>query len=180
LLIPPDDGRSIAFSIPNGLRTISVSDGSYKDTYGTAAWVITSPITSHSLSGQVIVPGSMDTHSSYRSELAGIYSSILISVKLCKFFDVQGGQITLACDSQSALDSVLRNNKCTPVDAPCFDLLGAIHCLCSSSNIQWIPFHVKGHQDEHHPAQELSDLEILNITMDKSAKGFMPTARSLP
>lgn len=107
-----------------------MSDGSYKDTYGTAAWVITSPITSHSLSGQVIVPGSMDTHSSYRSELAGIYSSILISVKLCKFFDIQGGQITLACDSHSALDSVLRNNKCTPVDAPCFDLLGAIHCLC--------------------------------------------------
>jgi hypothetical protein len=133
-------------------------------------------MTSQPLSGQVIVPGSEVTHSSYRSELAGIYSSILTLIKLCEFFHIQGGQITVACDSQSAMDTALRNDKFTSVDAPWFDLLGVIHCLCLSSNIQWIPVHAKGHQDKHHPAQELSDLEMLNITMDKSAKDFMPTA----
>jgi len=41
LSLPADNGRSIAVTIKNRV-TVAVTDGSYKDSYGSAAWIIES------------------------------------------------------------------------------------------------------------------------------------------
>jgi len=54
--------------------TMAISDGSYKDAFGTAAWTIGDPDTVSLISGRAICPGEATDHDSYRSELACIYS----------------------------------------------------------------------------------------------------------
>jgi len=79
---------------------IAISDGSYKDSFGTAAWTIQTE-TGEGMSGQVIAPGHNGDHSSYRSELAGLFSIAFIIYKLCSFYHVQEGSIQVRCDGLS-------------------------------------------------------------------------------
>ncbi len=51
-----DDGNTIAEAIRNRVA-IAVSDGSFKDTYGTAAWVLEGDNTAGRIIGRVISPG---------------------------------------------------------------------------------------------------------------------------
>jgi hypothetical protein len=67
-----DDGSIIASTILCG-EAIAVSDDSFKDQYGTAAWVIEgSSDRQGRISGAVIVPGHAEDQSTYHSELVGI------------------------------------------------------------------------------------------------------------
>jgi len=51
----------------------AVSDGLYKDAKGVAAWIIEGLTSNLHLIGQWHVPGQEDEHSSFHSELAGIF-----------------------------------------------------------------------------------------------------------
>jgi hypothetical protein len=64
---------------------MAISDGSYKDTYGTAAWTIGDPDSVSLISGRVISPGKASDHDSYRSELAGINSILAVMEKFCNY-----------------------------------------------------------------------------------------------
>ncbi len=72
-----DEGQVLAKAITQG-EAIAISDGSYKDTYGTAAWVFKGAAATGRVVGSVVVPGSAQDQSSYRSELAGIYSILVL------------------------------------------------------------------------------------------------------
>ncbi len=74
-----NDGDILAQAISQG-EAITISDGSFQDTYGTAAWVIKGCDSTGRMKGAVIFPGTTKDQAAYRSELAGIYS-ILIMVK---------------------------------------------------------------------------------------------------
>lgn len=65
------DGNDIAQAILQG-EAIAVSDCSFKDKYGTAAWVLEGNNHRGRNSGAVIVPGNAEDQLSYKSELAGI------------------------------------------------------------------------------------------------------------
>jgi len=56
------------------------------------------------------------------------------------------------------------------VTDPAFNKLSAIFHLLSPSKIKWRPVHVKGHQDDSQPTEELSRLAQLNDEMHLMAK----------
>ncbi len=82
-----NDGYILAQAISQG-DAITIRDGSFQDTYGTAAWVIEGCNSTGRMKGAVIVPGTAKDQSAYRSELAGIYSILITVKKICEFFDI--------------------------------------------------------------------------------------------
>jgi hypothetical protein len=65
-----DDGRTIAQAIRDG-TAIAVSDGSFKDFFGTASRGGGDSSPSHRIRGNNIFPGDTEDQGSYRSELSG-------------------------------------------------------------------------------------------------------------
>jgi hypothetical protein len=101
-----DEGRAIANAIAQG-EAIAVSNGSFKDLYGTVAWGFEGANDTGQISGAVVVPGSAKDQSSYRSELAGIYSILAFAKRLCVLYKMTTGSIELGCNGQSALDKAI-------------------------------------------------------------------------
>jgi hypothetical protein len=105
-----------------------ITDGSYKDHHGTAAWkIIDLDNLDHSIEGQVVTPGHPYQQEAYRSELSGLYASVAVINALTDFFSIMEGSITLACDNllacqMSSYDALGTNpSSCTQ-----FDLVMAI------------------------------------------------------
>ncbi len=98
-----EEGKVIAAAIATG-EAIAISDGSFQDQYGTAAWVFEGIDAIGRVTGAVVVPGSAKDQSAYRSELAGIYTIVLFTMKLCDFYQIMTGSVELGCDGQPALD----------------------------------------------------------------------------
>jgi len=80
------NGEYIAQSIKEGWA-IAVSDGSYKEGYGTASWIIQNE-EGRSIEGNVVCPGLVDGMSSNRSELAGLYTIAFVTLQICNFFHI--------------------------------------------------------------------------------------------
>jgi len=95
------NGKDIAQALSSG-TCMAVSDGSYKDLFSTAAWILTN-LASAQLLGITTVPGSPGDHDSYRSKLAGIYSTIQMVNHVCQYYQVTTGSILFGCDGLSAL-----------------------------------------------------------------------------
>jgi len=72
-LILPDQGLPLAIVIRLG-KARAVSDGSFKNQFGMAAWVYYNTKTNKLLgSGRLVMPGYPEDQSSYQSKLSGIY-----------------------------------------------------------------------------------------------------------
>jgi hypothetical protein len=80
-----DEGSILAQAIQEG-EAIAISDGSFHDQYGTAAWVLEGCVSTGRAIGAVVVPGTAKDQSAYRSELAGIFSILVFAKKMCEFF----------------------------------------------------------------------------------------------
>ncbi len=149
-------------------KAVAVSDGSYKDQHGAAAWTIESETDLNRLSGAGLTPGYPEDQSAYRSELFGIWG-ILASLKhLSDTHQIKGGTVVVACNGLSALKKARNQYPTDPGEAH-YDLISAIRQLR-----QLLPFkitfeHVKGHQDQGIPTA-LTRLAWMNINMDKAAK----------
>jgi hypothetical protein len=65
---------------------MAVCDGSFKEKFGTVAWIIRNNEAEACIRGCVHCPGALEDHSSYRNELAGIYAVLTVTNKLCDFF----------------------------------------------------------------------------------------------
>ncbi len=123
-----DDGSMIAQAILHG-DAIAVSDGSFKDHYGTAVWVIEGGDQRGRILGRVIVPGGAEDQSAYRSELAGIYSIFIIVQHICKVYDIRSGSIELGCDGESAINKLFNYVSLIRMEDANYDILQAIHTL---------------------------------------------------
>ena len=175
--LPVDDGASIAAGIRNGSAR-AVSDGSYKDGYGTAAGCVsTGPEDDDMLYFVTSVPGVMDDQNSYRSELAGVLGVMYILEALCSTFHIQSGTITVALDGKEALNQASYSNSDSPLQAgqACFDLLQPIRRLRDQLPIlikwQW----VEGHQAEK--GKTLDWWGNQNCIVDTLAKAYWNTCQ---
>ncbi len=130
--------------------------------------------------GSVIAPGNVQVQSPYRSELTGIYATMVIVEKLCQYYNISSGQIELACDGLSALNKAFLYVALISVDEPSYDLLATIRQKWLFSKIQWRIRHVKGHQDEDLPLEELDRWGRLNVEMDQKAKAFIQVVMQRP
>ncbi len=100
-----DNGRTIAKAISDRCA-IAVSDGSLRDNYGTAAWVIEGDNCVGRIIGRNISPGSGLDQSPYRSELTGIYAVMKFIGKLCECYNIAEGFIELACENPISPDEL--------------------------------------------------------------------------
>ena len=145
---------------------LAVSDGSFRDGRGTAAWVLEG--VGCSLRGSGLVPGDLSAQGSYRSELVGLYGLTLAIRAICKIYSVTSGSLVVRCDGQEALARAFGTFPLGLVNHR--DLIEAIRELCRQSPLQWIPLHIKGHQDDSVAYKDLDRASQLNVDMDRKAK----------
>ena len=156
-------------------RLTSVSDGSFKTRFGTAAWVFETLDKLTNMDGGCIVPGHPSIQSSGRSELAGLYGIAAVVYLLCKHYNITEGAIEVGCDGLNALRDCFTPGFTASCAKPHFDLVCAIRTLIKRTQIKWTWRHVDGHQLED-PFLEYGDLDRwgqLNEDMDLQAKALL-------
>jgi len=80
---------------------VVVSDGSFCEGRGTAAWIIEGKDKAHHIVGVWMTPGTTQDHSSFHSELWGLYGILLTLVHLPPA--THKPPLELECDGQAAL-----------------------------------------------------------------------------
>jgi hypothetical protein len=159
-------------------QIIAVSDGSYHDSFGTEAWILQG--STSRCTGQVICPGSAEDQNSYRSEVSGLVSVLLIVDLFVLFYQIKSGLIDIACDGKSALNKIFSSISRINSNNPCYDLLSTAQSLWKQSPLTWKTHHVKGHQDAHTTVEHLDIYSRLNVETDADARNFLQTARRTP
>jgi hypothetical protein len=146
----------------------AVSDGSFKNQHGTAAWkvIISDSCVIH---GETISPGEPTDQSAYRSELVGIYG-IVATIWMLENEHKLIGAITVGCDGLSALNQASKQYDFINPNEPQFDVIMAIRRLIADSSWTWTWRHVKGHQDASNKFKDLDEWSQWNIQMDARAK----------
>jgi hypothetical protein len=173
----PDNGAAVAQAIRSN-TAICVSDGSFKDQHGTAAFVLVDPSYAEPTSvsrvlGCHVAPGSNSDQSPYRSELSGIYGILCVVEELCALHKVESGSFTIGCDNETCLWTAINKIGTLSPRSKSFDLLSAIRHKISKLPVTVRSHWVEGHQDNY--SRDPSRLDIwarLNIEMDSLAKLF--------
>jgi len=157
----------------------AVSDGSYKDTQGMAAWVVyTDSAPKMAISLHVLTtPGHATSQSSYCSELAGIYGIITTIAVVSKFYQINHGTVIVICDGKSTLKCCFKQQVCNPTEKY-FNIIHAIWTMMWETSLQWQWEHVRSHQD----ATAIANLDKVrwNDAMDTAAKPHWETIQHHP
>jgi hypothetical protein len=138
LAVPSDLGALLS-ALCSG-SACAVSDGSFKDKFGTSAFTIVASSTC-SILGMNVVPGHPDDQRAYRSELAGLFAIVLLVNLLCSWAGILSGAIEIGCDGLSALSKSFDSWPLEPAD-PHFDMLSSLRSMIASSPITWTTRHV--------------------------------------
>jgi hypothetical protein len=167
----PENCSTVAQAIIRG-NAIAVCDGSYKDHFGTAAFVLQSRNnkTSHIL-GAHVTPGHPGDINPYRSELGSILAIVIVTEAIARFHDINKGTIKIGCDCQSGLIAVFEHIYDTPKQ-PHHDIIHEIQRKLADSRPTWKFQHVDGHQDKHISYHLLNVWGQLNVEMDSLAKVY--------
>jgi len=81
----------------------AVSNGSFKPNQGSAAWIIEGSGSTNRVIGECFTPGTDDDHSSFRSELAGIYTCLLFLHHCFPNNNTEKPDFYLACNGKLVL-----------------------------------------------------------------------------
>jgi hypothetical protein len=153
--------------VPAGIIR-AVSDGSFKDKHGTAAWLL--EITPDCIIyGLAVVPGDEGDQSAYRSQLTGLYG-IAMTVRFLETEHSFHGTIIIGCDGLSALNKARLESDFSNPNEPQFDIITSIRQIRQQSAAEWQWRHIKGHQDDVRPIHDLDQWSQWNIAMDAAAK----------
>ena len=168
----PDNGKGIATALSLG-PLHAVSDGSYKDDLGSAAWKITTEESTTWIKGCTTIPGQPFEQCAYRSELGGIYSTVLLLNTVCQYYHLTSGTVIFGCDGLGPLHCCFHQwQEPTPV-TPHYDLIKAIRHELQQSPLEWKWRHIYGHQDTAAEEVVLDQWALLNIEMDTAAKAWL-------
>ena len=88
-----DNGATLARAIESPSGMLCISDGSFKNSSGTACFTLLGPTKKGSIIGPMAVPGEKKAQDPYRSELSGIYGIVVMVHLLCKVHKIQRGTI---------------------------------------------------------------------------------------
>jgi hypothetical protein len=154
-----------------------LSDGSFDPTrrYGTAAWILEGKKSRQRIYGTVITPGEASDISAYRCELAGILASMTVFNEIAIIHNLNAS-LTIYCDCVRAIDKAFFNYKPAQLQDASQDLLKAIHHERLSEHIKWTAKHIRGHQDDTVPYEQLDRPSQLNTIVDHMAKQFLSIA----
>jgi len=152
-----------------------VSDGSYKDDSGAAAWIIEGQTSAIHLTGAWHTPGQAEDHSSFRSEVAGLLG-VLYTLTFWVPMSTKP-TFQLACDGLSVIQRLLNPSPIEPME-PHADLLAATRHMISTCGYNIDLQFVRGHQD-HGPTVLARDA-WLNVEADLLAKQMVITKHTGP
>jgi len=160
-------GLPLAAAIQLGTAR-AVSNGSFKEQFGTAAWVYYDANTNETLgTGKLNTPGYPEDQCSYHSKISGLYGIAVTILELAKFHDLRSGAIQIACDGKSALHRCFKLWSSNPL-AKHFDIIHATRAAIAATTIIWTWEHVRGHQDK--TQQPLTIMEQCNVEMNAATK----------
>lgn len=149
---------------------VAVTDGSYKDHLGTAAYTFQASITDNRKITMVMTTPGMPTDiTAYLAEVGGLYGIATFLQWLHKRHDVSKGSITVGCDCKGALSKAMSSYIPKPKQ-PDYDLFLEIHRSRINTPVTWIAKWIKGHQDDLCQDHTLDGWATLNIHMDLMAK----------
>ena len=146
----------------------AVSDGSFKDSHGTAAFCLHGDNPTKAIHGCHQTHGTKEVQCPYRSELSGVCGILTMLEGICKTFNLEEGAITIGLDGESVIKTLERPWIPKPTE-PHYDLV--VECkrrreaLPIKVNYRW----VEGHQDDAKGAR-LDWWALQNIRMDFGAK----------
>lgn len=161
-------------AIRAGEAVLAISDGSYKDNLGTAAWFIRAegrPTTT--VSGRCHIPGRPTDHSAYRSELGGLYGALCFLQSLEDYFALRIPKVRLGCDGDSPMEQAFQLGERLTPDMNHYDLIGACRKLMTMLSSRPIITYVKGHADETKDDDDLTEPEFLNKLCDLAAGEYL-------
>ena len=94
----PSNGAVIARALIQG-TAIAICDGSYKDQFGTAGFVLQNGFSRESrILGANVTPGHPDEQNPYRSEIGGMAAIVVVVEALTLLYDIQTWTIELGFD----------------------------------------------------------------------------------
>jgi len=135
--------RDLQEALPQGLG-YAVSDSSFKDTAGVAAWIIEGSDSIGRLIGKWHTPRPPAAHSSFRSKLVGIVGTLYTLTFWVPM--MLKPNFRLACDGLSVITRLQTSQPIEPTE-PHFDLLTAARQLLATSLYTVDLAFVHGHQD---------------------------------
>jgi hypothetical protein len=91
-----NNGIRVAQAIQDG-TAIAISNGSFKEGFGTSALVIEASDSTDNIITVNVVPGNLADQGSYRSELASIFGQITLVNALCNVHGITQGSIECDC-----------------------------------------------------------------------------------
>jgi NAD(P)-dependent dehydrogenase (short-subunit alcohol dehydrogenase family) len=169
-----DNGIAMAKAIQNG-TAIAVSDGSYKDGRGTAAFILEISDqfqTAGRIVGVNSIPGETEDQSSYRSELGGVSGIVETVGTLCARHNITFGAVEVGLDGNQAMKNVFGDWPSYPGQAD-YDLLKDLWEKIRRSPLKWTGRWVERHQDDITRFEDLMDRwGQLNVECDGLAKEY--------
>jgi len=168
LEISKEPNAEIIKDVLKKYKAIAVSNGSFKQGWGVAAWTIEGGDKDGRLVGIGFTPGTNSNQSAFQSELGGIYGVVLTLKYLMARWEPKPMSIIIACNDKSAVDQL---NSTKPIQASeaHYDLLSAIQTMRKYLPMTSRLIHVKGHQDMG-TTSVLPRTAWMNIEMDMAAK----------
>eukprot|EP00957_Ditylum_brightwellii_P067733 5141512-Ditylum_brightwellii.AAC.1 len=98
-----DEGKHITQSLMRG-TSITVSNGSYKDSRGTTTFIVDGKeYKIYHTTAAATIHGKLFIHNVYRAELTDIYMVTQIVTYLCQIYSITEGAITIACNGGEAI-----------------------------------------------------------------------------
>ena len=165
-----DNGLAIAKALRAG-TAVAVSDGSFKESQGTAAFAIEGDSPVGGVVGVNVIPGADESHSAYRSELGGVAGVLECLHCACTVHSITHGKIEVGLDGDQARLAAFGHWPLDP-SQPDFDMLVHIRGMIRLSPLTFTSRWIKGHQDDSQSFASLDRWGKLNVECDGLAKGF--------
>lgn len=159
-LTTPDNGVHLVEAIRNG-RARAVSNGSYKESYGSAAWGLEGENEQGRIARCIITLGGADDQSPYHSELARILLIMDLVKKIYTPHNIACEEIKIGCDGLFALNKAYSHVSLLILYGPNYNLF---------SPHTWKIRHGYIHQDDHVSFEQLNQWGQLNMEMDGLTK----------
>lgn len=167
--IPADDGKALAQLIREG-AAIGLSDGSYKQQYGTAGFILYSNTPDCSFVGMLPCLGPFHQHDAYRSELSGLLALVTALQAICSFHNISHGGVVIGCDNDNALERCFDPDWYIDASTENWDIIKSVRHTVSNLPIAITMQKVAGHRDDTVDWSELNLFEQLNVQCDSMAK----------
>ena len=169
-----DNGLEIATALKLG-TAIAVSDGSFKDYHGTAAFVLEGANTREGrIVGVNVIPGEEESQSAYRSELGGVAGILEVLHCICVVHQVLAGHVTVGLDGEQAMKEAFGDWPLDP-GRPDYDMLQHIRGMILASPLTFSSRWIESHQDDSKSVAHLDRWGKLNVECDGLAKSFWNT-----